>query len=173
MKTETHRQHGRIVQSHHRILCNNSTCRCSSLLSLSLSPSPPLPLLCHLTSSVSLVCLTDSKSPSLCPRSLCLPCQSLPSSPLPHLLLVLLLLCWLCPCHSPLLACLLVSFFFSSPPYLPPCSFLSVTHSLFFSSPLPLAPSFSSTPSSLFLLLCPFLAHLLCLFFHPPPLSPR
>lgn len=100
MKINTHRQHGRIVQSHHRILCNNSNCRRSSLLSsLSLSRAlalsiPPLtlprffflsPSLCHLTSSVSLVCLTDSKSPSLCPRSLCLPCQSPPSLPFPSL----------------------------------------------------------------------------------------
>lgn len=50
--------------------------------------SPPRSLflfpssLCHLTSSGSLlVCLTDSKSPSLCPRSLCLPCPPPPPPP--------------------------------------------------------------------------------------------
>lgn len=119
----------------------------SSLLSPLALSFPPLTLprflslslsLCHLTSSVSLVCLTDSKSPSLCPRSLCLPCQSLPPpSPIP-------------PSPPPLLALslslslLLASFLF---PFL--SLFMSVTHSLFL-FPLPHAPSFSSTPSLLF-----------------------
>lgn len=169
MKINTHRQHGRIVQSHHRILCNNPNCRRSSI-----SLSPPCflslsPSLCHLTSSVSPVCLTDSKSPSLCPRSLCLPCQSLPASlplpPPPPPLLALSL--------SLSLACLLASFLF---PFLSLFSFchpltclfffLSLSHSLL---PFPLPPAFCFAAM-------PLPAHLFCLFSSPPPpppLSPR
>lgn len=138
-ETNTHRQHVRIVQSHHRILCNNSNCRRSSLLSSSRAASPSLPL-CHLTSSVSLVCLTDSKSPSLCPRSLRLPCQSPSSSSTSS--------AGLCPCHSPSRA------FFCIPPLFPLLS--SPTHSfLFFASPTRSLLSFYPQPS--FSLLCPCL----------------
>lgn len=144
----------------------------SSLLYLSLSPPCVLslsPSLCHLTSSVSPVCLTDSKSPSLCPRSLCLPCQSLPASlplpPPPPPLLALSL--------SLSLACLLASFLF---PFLSLFSFchpltclfffLSLSHSLL---PFPLPPAFCFAAM-------PLPAHLFCLFSSPPPpppLSPR
>lgn len=96
----THRQHGRIVQSHHGIVRNNSAAAAAAPL---LSSSLPLPLVCHLTSSVSLVCLADSKSPSLCPRSLRLPCQSLPPPSFPPPLLALslsLLLAYSCPFFS-------------------------------------------------------------------------
>lgn len=155
-ETNTHRQHVRIVQSHHRILCNNSNCRRSSLLSSSRAASPSLPL-CHLTSSVSLVCLTDSKSPSLCPRSLRLPCQSPP-----HLLLHLL--CW--PLSLSLsLACLLL--------YSPSLSASVVSHSLFsllcFSHSL---LAFLLPPAFLFAAV-PLPAHLFCLFSSPPLLLSR
>lgn len=117
---------------------------------LALSPS-----LCHLTSSVSLVCLTDSKSPSLCPRSLFLPCQSPPPLPTSSSS------AGLCPCHSPSLACFL--------------SFLSpLSLSLSLSVCLPLTLFFPSPTRSflpLLLAFCfaavPLPAHL---FFSPPPL---
>lgn len=120
----------------------------SSLLSprlfsrcLTFSPSPSL---CHLTSSVSPVCLTDSKSPSLFPRSLCLPCQSPPSLPT-----LSSSSAGLCPCHSPSLA-----YFLS---FLSPLSFclFCLPLTLFFPSPTRSLLSLYPQPSVL--LLCPCL----------------
>ena len=88
IKRNTHRQYVRIVQSHHRILCNNSNCRRSS----SRAASPSLPLRACVTSpapsllSVSQIQNLPLSAPA---RSVC------PANPLLlHHLLLLLLLCW-------------------------------------------------------------------------------
>lgn len=87
-KINTHRQDGRIVQSHHRILCNNSTCWRSLLLYLSSSHAAWLSL--PLSEPVSphqlgLSCLSHGFkiSLSLPPLALCaMPIP--PSRPLLH-----------------------------------------------------------------------------------------
>lgn len=156
----THRQHVRIVQSHHRILCNNSNCRRSSLLSLlssSHAASLSLPRRACVTSpaqsllSVSQIQNLPLSAPA---RSVC-PANPLPSPP--HLLL--LLLSWLLSL-SLSLTCLLACFSFLSTPPSPLSISLSLSlpdsHSVF-SFPLPLAPLLSLYPQPSVLLLCPCL----------------
>lgn len=148
----THRQHVRIVQSHHRILCNNSNCRRSSLLSLlssSHAASLSLPRRACVTSpaqsllSVSQIQNLPLSAParSVCPANP-LPTSSSSSSP------------GFCPCHSPSLA----YFSFLSTPPSPLSISLSLpdSHSVF-SFPLPLAPLLSLYPQPSVLLLCPCL----------------
>lgn len=176
MKINTHRQHGRIVQSHHRILCNNPNCRRSSIslsLSLRLAFSPSLRA-CVTSPAQSLLSVSQIQNlPLSAPaRSVCHANPSLPPSPSR----LLLLLCWLCPCHSPSLAYLL--------PFFSPFSrsFLSVTHSLvcFFSFPSPTRSFLSLYPQPSVLLLCPCLlissasspVLLLLLLSHPDSLTP-
>lgn len=160
----THRQHVRIVQSHHRILCNNSNCRRSSLLSSSHAASLSLPRRACVTSpaqsllSVSQIQNLPLSAPA---RSVC-PANPLPtsSSSSPGF----------CPCHSPSLAYLLAFLFFQPP--LPLYLSLSLSPrlplSLFFPSPtrsfaFPLPPAFCFAA-------VPLPAHLFCLFSGPPPL---
>lgn len=152
----THRQHVRIVQSHHRILCNNSNCRRSSLLSLlssSHAASLSLPRRACVTSpaqsllSVSQIQNLPLSAPA---RSVC-PANPLPSPPPPPPLLASV------PVTLPhLLTCLL--FFSFNPPF--PSIYLSLSlpdsHSVF-SFPLPLAPLLSLYPQPSVLLLCPCL----------------
>lgn len=167
MKINTHRQHGRIVQSHHRILCNNPNCRRSSIsLSLRLAFSPSLRA-CVTSPAQSLLSVSQIQNlPLSAPaRSVCHANPSLPLPPLPPPLLALSL--------SLSLACLLASFLF---PFLSLFSFchpltclfffLSLSHSLL---PFPLPPAFCFAAM-------PLPAHLFCLFSSPPPpppLSPR
>lgn len=149
----THRQHVRIVQSHHRILCNNSNCRRSSLLSLlssSHAASLSLPRRACVTSpaqsllSVSQIQNLPLSAPA---RSVC-PANPLPtsSSSSPGF----------CPCHSPSLAYLLAFLFFQPPLPLYLSLSLPDSHSVF-SFPLPLAPLLSLYPQPSVLLLCPCL----------------
>lgn len=170
----THRQHVRIVQSHHRILCNNSNCRRSSLLSLlssSHAASLSLPRRACVTSpaqsllSVSQIQNLPLSAPA---RSVC-PANPLPtsSSSSPGF----------CPCHSPSLAYLLAFLFFQPPLPLylslslslsptPTQSFLSLSHSLL---------CFPSTPSLLFCCCALACSSLLSLLrsSSSPPISPR
>lgn len=171
----THRQHVRIVQSHHRILCNNSNCRRSSLLSLlssSHAASLSLPRRACVTSpaqsllSVSQIQNLPLSAPA---RSVC-PANPLPSPPPPPPLLASV------PVTLPhLLTCLL--FFSFNPPFpsiylslslspTPTQSFLSLSHSLL---------CFPSTPSLLFCCCALACSSLLSLLrsSSSPPISPR
>lgn len=157
-KINTHRQDGRIVQSHHRILCNNSKCCRSALLCLSSAHAAWLSLPLSKPVSphqLSLSCLSHGFkiSLSLPPLALCaMPIP--PSRPLSPRLRHLLLLHWLSVFLS--LVCLL--------------SFLrSPTHC--FSFLLPLTPFFPATPAFCFAAI-PSPAHLLCLLSHPDSLKP-
>ena len=182
MKINTHRQHGRIVQSHHRILCNNSNCRRSSLLSsptLSLTRSLSLFSSSHAASlflplsepvsphQLSLSCLSHRfkislSLPPLALSAMPIPPPSLsfpPSRPPPFLLLLLLLLlCW--PLSLSLSLARLLTRFLS---FLSPLSLslslslsVSVSH-LLFSFPSPTRSFFSLYPQPSVLLLCPCL----------------
>lgn len=150
----THRQDGRIVQSHHHIPCNNSKCRRCALLCLSSSHAASLSL--PLSEPVSphqlgLSCLSHrfKISLSLPPLALC-------AMPIPP--------------SRPLL-CFFTTFF-SSAGCLRYSSLVCVLSFLwsptrFFSLPLPLTPFFMATPSLL------FCCYTLACSSPLPPLSPR
>lgn len=155
-KINTHRQDGWIVQSHHRILCNNPKCRRSALLYLSSSHTASLSLRACVTSparsllSVSQIQNLPLSAPA---HSVCHANRSLPPpSPRLH---HLLLLRWLSLLLS--LVCLL-SFLWSPTHFFS----LSFSHSLP-SFQLPLAFCFAAIPLP---------AHLLCLLSHPDSLTP-
>lgn len=153
-KINTHRQDGWIIQSHHRILCNNPKCRRSALLYLSSSHTASLSLRACVTSparsllSVSQIQNLPLSAPA---HSVCHANRSLPPpSPRLH---HLLLLRWLSLLLS--LVCLL-SFLWSPTHFF---FFLSFSHSL---------PSFfPATPSLL------FCCYTLACSSPLPPLSPR
>lgn len=167
----THRQHVRIVQSHHRILCNNSNCRRSSLS----FPLLTLPRFLSLAEPVSphqlsLSCLSHRFKISLSLPPLALSALPIPSPPPPPPLLASV------PVTLPhLLTCLL--FFSFNPPFpsiylslslspTPTQSFLSLSHSLL---------CFPSTPSLLFCCCALACSSLLSLLrsSSSPPISPR
>lgn len=169
MKINTHRQHGRIVQSHHRILCNNPNCRRSSL-SLRLAFSPSLRA-CVTSPAQSLLSVSQIQNlPLSAPaRSVCHANPSLPLPPPPPPLLALSL--------SLSLACLLASFLF---PFLSLFSFCHpLTFFRFLSFPSPTRSFLSLYPQPSVLLLCPCLLMssasspvLLLLLSHPDSLTP-
>lgn len=127
-EANTHRQHVRIVQSHHRILCNNSQLSSQALLPSSRAASPPLRA-CVTSPAQSLLSVSQIQNlPLSAPaRSVC------PANPLPST--SFLLLCWPLSLSLSLLRVLPLSIS-------PTRSFLLVSHSLL--------AFFPSTPSRLF-----------------------